>query len=94
MDAQPAPQGGVLAAPGHWRTVDFLSDLHLQPAEPRTFDAWRRYMAGTPADAVFVLGDLFEAWVGDDAVAADPFLAECAAVLRATASRRSRPSSR
>jgi UDP-2,3-diacylglucosamine hydrolase len=62
----------VLHAPDHWRAVDVISDLHLQPGEPGTFDAWQRYMAGTPADAVFMLGDLFEVWVGDDAVIDHP----------------------
>jgi UDP-2,3-diacylglucosamine hydrolase len=64
--AQPWP---VLQAPDHWRAVDVISDLHLQPGEPGTFEAWRHYMASTPADAVFMLGDLFEVWVGDDVVA-------------------------
>jgi UDP-2,3-diacylglucosamine hydrolase len=67
--------------------VEFVSDLHLQASQPATFDAWRRYMAATPADALFILGDLFEAWVGDDAIAAPGFDAECAQVLRETAAR-------
>jgi UDP-2,3-diacylglucosamine hydrolase len=83
---QPAvPRIEELAAPSHWRTVDFISDIHLQPAEPATFEAWRRYLGGTPADAVFILGDLFEAWPGDDAAEQPGFAAECAAVLRAAA---------
>ena len=44
-------------------------------------------MAGTPADAVFILGDLFEAWVGDDA-RREGFEAECTAMLREAARRR------
>jgi UDP-2,3-diacylglucosamine hydrolase len=44
-------------------------------------------MASTPADAVLILGDLFEVWVGDDAAAQDPFLQSCADVLRQTAQR-------
>jgi UDP-2,3-diacylglucosamine hydrolase len=44
-------------------------------------------MAATRADALFILGDLFEAWVGDDAIAAPGFDAECAQVLRETAAR-------
>lgn len=76
-----------LQAPAQWRTVDFISDLHLQASEAETFEAWRRYMAETPADAVFILGDLFEVWVGDDAAAAPGFAADCATVLRATAAR-------
>ena len=35
-------------------------------ARPRTFDAWAAHLQHTPADAVFILGDLFEVWVGDD----------------------------
>jgi UDP-2,3-diacylglucosamine hydrolase len=45
-------------------------------------------MQGTQADAVFILGDLFEAWVGDDAAAEPGFEAECAEVLRTTAAER------
>ncbi|HET8746167.1 MAG TPA: UDP-2,3-diacylglucosamine diphosphatase [Ramlibacter sp.] len=67
--------------------MECISDLHLQPAHPATFEAWRRYMADSPADALFLLGDLFEAWVGDDVIAAGGFEAECAEVLRATAQR-------
>lgn len=44
-------------------------------------------MAATGADALFILGDLFEAWVGDDVTQAPGFEADCAAVLRATAQR-------
>ena len=44
-------------------------------------------MAATRADALFILGDLFEAWVGDDAVAVPGFDADCARVLRDTARR-------
>lgn len=75
------PALAELAAPAHWRTIDFISDLHLKPEEPRTFDAWARYMADTRADAVFILGDLFEAWVGDDAAGAGSFEARCGQVL-------------
>lgn len=78
-----APSFGLLQAPAHWRVVDFISDLHLKPEEPLTFDAWSRYMACTPADAVIILGDLFEVWVGDDAALEDGFERRCAAVLDA-----------
>ncbi len=77
-----------LAAPAGWRTVDLISDLHLQAAEPATFEAWRGYMQSTPADAVFILGDLFEVWIGDDAATLPGFEAQCAEVLRQTAQRR------
>jgi UDP-2,3-diacylglucosamine hydrolase len=81
------PSIAELLAPAAWRTVDFISDLHLQVAVPETFVAWRRYMAGTPADAIFILGDLFEVWVGDDAAGEPGFAADCAAVLQAASSR-------
>jgi UDP-2,3-diacylglucosamine hydrolase len=68
--------------------VDALSDVHLQSSDRETFDAWRRQMQETEADAVLLLGDIFEVWVGDDAAAPGSFEAECAAVLREAASRR------
>lgn len=83
----PAPEAQELPAPPAWQEVDFISDLHLQAGEAATFEAWRRFMAATPADALFILGDLFEVWVGDDAALEPGFAADCAAVLRATASR-------
>ena len=70
-----------------WETIDFISDLHLSEETPRGFDAWAAYMSNTPADAVVILGDLFEAWPGDDARHAG-FEARCAAVLTATAAAR------
>jgi UDP-2,3-diacylglucosamine hydrolase len=76
-----------LTAPATWHTVDLISDLHLQASETATFDAWRHYMATTPADAVLILGDLFEVWVGDDAAAKDPFLQRCSDVLKHSAER-------
>jgi UDP-2,3-diacylglucosamine hydrolase len=77
-----------LVAPAAWHTVDLLSDLHLQAADAATFDAWRGYLQTTPADAIFILGDLFEVWVGDDAAAEPGFEAQCAELLRAAAERR------
>ena len=71
------------AAPAHWRTLDFIADLHLKPQEPRTFAAWRDYLRHTPADAVFLLGDVFEAWVGDDCATPRSFERRCQTVLRA-----------
>lgn len=72
-----------LHASTDWRTVDVISDLHLRPEEPATFDAWARYLAAPGADAVFILGDLFEVWVGDDAAQPGTFEARCGRVLAA-----------
>lgn len=81
------PAIAELQAPPSWRAIDVISDLHLQAGEPATFDAWRRYMSETPADAVFILGDLFEVWVGDDAATGPGLAGDCAAVLQAAAAR-------
>lgn len=76
-----------LTAPPDWLKLDLISDLHLQASEPATFTAWQRYMQTTPVDAVFILGDLFEVWVGDDALVEGSFEAQCAQVIRQTAAR-------
>ena len=49
-------------------TAWFASDLHLDPSTPQIADRFRRFLAGPARDAqsVFLLGDLFEAWIGDD----------------------------
>ena len=80
-------QAAAFVAPASWRAIDFISDLHLADDTPRTFEAWSHYLRHTRADAVLILGDLFEVWVGDDARAA-AFEARGAAVLAEAASRR------
>ena len=86
----------ILHAPAEWCVVEFISDLHLNASEPATMQAWQRYMQCTRADAVFVLGDLFDVWVGDDVLWDTPgqaldapasFEQTCAQVMR-TASQR------
>lgn len=80
----------AVSAAGHWRRVDFISDLHLEAGATATFEAWRDYMASTCCNALFILGDLFEVWVGDDLLddpAEAAFPIACANVLRATAQR-------
>ena len=86
----------VLEAPPSWRHIDFISDLHLQASEPATWAAWQQYMRTTTADALFILGDLFEVWVGDDVLntsadsAPDPsegFESRCAAELLTASAR-------
>ena len=61
-----APALPVWSPPPGWRAIDFISDLHLASDHPRTVQAWAQHLAHTPADAVLMLGDVFEAWVGDD----------------------------
>ncbi len=62
-----APVLPELHAPATWQLIDFISDLHLQAGDPATVDTWKHYLSSTPAQAIFILGDLFEVWVGDDA---------------------------
>lgn len=57
----------TLTAPVQWQQVDLLSDLHLGPDTPATLARLERHLAQTPAQAVLLLGDIFEVWVGDDA---------------------------
>ncbi len=76
----------LMAAPA-WRAIDFISDLHLQASDAATFNVWQQYMHSTPADALFILGDLFEVWVGDDALHSGSFESQCAAVIQHTAAR-------
>lgn len=46
----------------------FISDLHLDDQWPQLTEAFERYCSGPAlnADRLFILGDLFEAWLGDD----------------------------
>ena len=62
-------------------TTLFISDLHLDASRPhitRLFVEFLRDEAAR-ADALYILGDLFEAWIGDDAP--DPTADEVAAAL-------------
>lgn len=60
-----------------------ISDLHLTPSMPLTaqrfFDFCQKE-AGS-VEAVFIMGDLFEYWLGDDANAGSPFQQEVRSAL-------------
>ncbi len=49
-------------------TTLFIADLHLDPERPAITQLFGRFIdeEATGADALYILGDLFEAWVGDD----------------------------
>ena len=72
-----------------WQHLTFVSDLHLQASQPATFQVWRQAMQSLQTDALFILGDLFEVWVGDDILDAPEgdFERQCCAVLRQMAER-------
>ncbi len=61
----------------------FIADLHLQTEEPAITAGFLRFLAGTAqkADALYILGDLFEAWIGDDDP--NPLHRQIAAALKA-----------
>ena len=45
----------------------FISDLHLEAEHPEIGEQFLAFLAGPAraADALYILGDLFESWVGD-----------------------------
>jgi UDP-2,3-diacylglucosamine hydrolase len=49
-------------------TTLFISDLHLDATRPAITDLFGKFLREEAkfADALYILGDLFEAWVGDD----------------------------
>jgi UDP-2,3-diacylglucosamine hydrolase len=83
----------VIKAPPHWCRVDFVSDLHLRSDLPKTTSAFFNYLSqgvnGRRPDALFLLGDVFEVWIGDDVLDSsanyDPentYLRQCASEIK------------
>jgi UDP-2,3-diacylglucosamine hydrolase len=58
--AIPAPPASPVAL--------FVSDLHLQASLPHTADAFRQFLSqhAVQAQQLYLLGDIFEYWAGDD----------------------------
>ncbi len=45
----------------------FISDLHLDPSRPEITELFMAFLQrARGADGLYILGDLFEAWIGDD----------------------------
>ncbi len=65
-------------------TTLLVSDMHLEPARPETIDLFMAFLNGPAreADALYLLGDIFEVWFGDDAIhpAYEPLLDALAAL--------------
>lgn len=63
----------------------FISDLHLDPGDPALLRQFLAFLEtdASGADALYILGDLFEAWLGDDDP--DPLARRVVAALRALA---------
>jgi UDP-2,3-diacylglucosamine hydrolase len=49
-------------------TIAFISDLHLDASRPAVTDLFHGFLADSARrlEALYILGDLFEAWIGDD----------------------------
>jgi UDP-2,3-diacylglucosamine hydrolase len=62
--------------------IYFASDLHLTAVESRAFDRWVEFCGRVAVDgqALYLLGDVFEAYIGDDDDA--PLVGAVAAALR------------
>lgn len=66
----------------------FISDLHLSPERPAITALFERFLDHAPGDAggLYILGDLFESWAGDDDLA-EPFNARIVNALARVAAR-------
>ena len=75
------------AGAGPARTL-FVSDLHLDESRSGIVGQFERFLdeVAPGADALYILGDLFEYWVGDDGLAL-PFAGRIATRLKAAAAR-------
>lgn len=64
----------------------FISDLHIDATRPAITEQFLSFLAAEArhAEALYILGDLFESWVGDDA--ADPAQTAAIAGLKALTS--------
>jgi len=66
----------------------FISDLHLAAQRPESTDTLLRFLGelAPRAEQLFILGDLFEYWIGDEALD-EPMPAQVAAALRELAAK-------
>lgn len=62
-------------------TTLFISDLHLDAARPEIGEQFLSFLRteASGADALYILGDLFESWIGDDDP--DPYYGSMKAAL-------------
>ncbi|SAL56137.1 UDP-2,3-diacylglucosamine hydrolase [Caballeronia cordobensis] len=68
IDTKTSSDREAAGAANHARPLFFIADLHLSEAIPKTVAAFEHFIEVTAndADSVFILGDLFEFWIGDD----------------------------
>ena len=66
--------------------VYFISDLHLEPARPALAQGFAGFLQQLQdAEALYILGDFFEVWIGDDFD--NPFVSQVKQALRALSDR-------
>lgn len=72
----------------HLTRTLFISDLHLDESRPAIVEQFERFLGNVApgAEALYVLGDLFEYWVGDDSFDL-PFPGRIAKAMRRFSSR-------
>ena len=73
-------------------TTLFISDLHLCDERPHINDLFTRFLneIALDADQLYILGDLFEYWIGDDQLDHDPLARNIASQLAVIANRGAR----
>lgn len=66
--------------------ICLISDLHLDPSQPHIADIFLRFLKekALKAKALYILGDFFEAWIGDDDMS--PFNQQIISALRTATS--------
>ena len=81
----PIPVAEIVATPG--LPALFVADLHLSAKAPRVVAAFFDFLSGPArqAGSVFILGDLFEYWAGDDDAGSDFNRSVCEALKATTA---------
>ena len=66
--------------------VYFISDLHLEPARPALAQGFASFLSQLQdAEALYILGDFFEVWIGDDFD--NPFVSQVKQALRVLSDR-------
>lgn len=66
--------------------IYFISDLHLQEAQPAMSHGFFNYLENlNDAEALYILGDFFEVWIGDDYES--PLIKEVKTALKAVSTR-------
>lgn len=78
---------GVSALNRLVRPTFFISDLHLCAERPRITRLFTHFIADAApaAEALYILGDLFEYWLGDDQLDEDPLARDVAGKLHGLA---------